>query len=97
MIENIIGCRLKAEKNKNQRRKCGCMESVSKNFNKYDSDSPILCGILAEDDKITERKVKSLKEKQLSMKHHIRGKRKGCNNRKLCYGGSLLDNWKTNT
>lgn len=42
-------------------------ESVSKNCNKYDPDSPILCGILAEDDKITERKVKSLKEQQLSI------------------------------
>lgn len=91
LIEDIIGCRLKVEKDKNQRRECGCMESVeigtyntcksgckycyanyreesvSKNCNKYDPDSPILCGILAEDDKITERKVKSLKEQQLSI------------------------------
>ena len=36
-------------------------------WTKYDPDSPILCGILAEDDKITERKVKSLKEQQLSI------------------------------
>lgn len=41
-------------------------ESVVKNWNKYDPDSPILCGILDENDKITERKVKSLKEQQLS-------------------------------
>lgn len=42
-------------------------ESVFRNCNKYDPDSPILCGLLAEDDKITERKVKSLKEQQLSI------------------------------
>lgn len=37
-------------------------ESVMKNCSKYNSESPILCGMLNEDDKITERKVKSLKE-----------------------------------
>lgn len=28
LIENIIGCELSVEKDKNQRRGCGCMESV---------------------------------------------------------------------
>lgn len=28
LIENIIGCKLKVEKDKNQRQECGCMESV---------------------------------------------------------------------
>lgn len=42
-------------------------ESVVKNCGKYAPESPILCGALAENDKITERKVKSLKEKQLSI------------------------------
>lgn len=41
-------------------------ESAANNCGKYDPESPILCGILSNDDKITERKVKSLKEKQLS-------------------------------
>ncbi len=91
LIESIIGCRLKAEKDKNQRQECGCMESVdigtyntckngckycyanyreesvSRNCKKYHPDSPILCGTLTEKDKITERKVKSLKERQLSV------------------------------
>lgn len=91
LIENIIGCRLKAGKDKNQRQECGCMESVeigtyntcknackycyanyseesvAKNCSKYDPESPILCSVLDEADRITERKVKSLKEQQLSV------------------------------
>lgn len=41
-------------------------ESVVKNCSTYAPDSPILCGVLDANDKITERKVKSLKEQQLS-------------------------------
>ena len=91
LIEDLIGCRLKVDKDKNQRGECGCMESIDigtyntcnngcrycyanyseesvvKNCGKYAPESPILCGALAENDKITERKVKSLKEKQLSI------------------------------
>lgn len=91
LIEDIIGCRLRVEKDKNQRGECGCMESVEigtyntckngckycyanysedsviKNCSKYDPKSSILCGGLDENDKITERKVKSLKEQQLSI------------------------------
>lgn len=90
LIESIIGCRLKGDKDKNQRVECGCMESVEigtyntckngckycyanyseesvvRNCSKYDSESPILCGMIDENDNITERKVKSLKEQQLS-------------------------------
>lgn len=88
LIEDIIDCSLKAEKDKNQRPECGCMESVeigtyntcrngckycyanhseesvAKNCSKYDSESPILCGEIHEDDKITERKVKSFKDRR---------------------------------
>lgn len=40
-------------------------ESVIKNCSKYDPQSPILCGVLDKNDKITERKVASQKESQL--------------------------------
>ena len=41
-------------------------ENVAKNSEMYDVNSPILCGYIGKDDKITERKVKSLVEKQIS-------------------------------
>ena len=42
-------------------------ESVVKNRGKYAPESAILCSVLDENDKITERKAKSLKERQLSI------------------------------
>ena len=47
-------------------------ERVRQNFEKYDPNVPLLCGVLNEEDRITERKVKSLKvspskEEQLSI------------------------------
>ena len=91
LIEKIIGCKLKINKDKNQRIECGCVESVEvgtyntckngcvycyanysaksveSNFQKYDPLSPLLCGHIEKDDKISTRKFVSLKETQISI------------------------------
>lgn len=91
LIENIIGCPIKVEKDKNQREECGCVESVEigayntclngckycyANYSEervkanralYDVHSPILCSKITDEDKITERAVKSIREGQISL------------------------------
>lgn len=90
MIEDIIGCKINVEKDKNQRKECGCVESVEvgcyntcfnvckycyanysknsvkNNYQKYDVNSPLLCSVISDEDKISERKLKSLKDEQIS-------------------------------
>lgn len=91
LIERLIGCRLNAAKDRNQRAACGCAESIEigaydtclngcmycyassgpvqieKCRALYDAHSPLLCGTVSEADRITERKVRSLKETQMSL------------------------------
>ncbi len=91
-IEALIGSRLNAAKDKNQRPECGCVESVEigtyntckngcrycyanhsaesvrNNSAKYHPLSPILCGEITAEDKVSERAVKSLKERNYSLK-----------------------------
>lgn len=85
LIEDIIGCKINAEKDKNQREECGCIESVEigiyntclngckycyanyseksviNNCSMCDVNSPLLCGNITPEDKISEKKMKSLK------------------------------------
>ena len=42
-------------------------DSIKKNCDKYDPKSPLLCGTLAKEDIIKERKVKSFKEEQIHL------------------------------
>lgn len=89
LIERLLGCKLTAEKDKNQREACGCFESVEvgayntclngckycyANFNAskvedhvklYNRNSALLCGNISSDDRITERKMKSMKDNQI--------------------------------
>lgn len=83
LIERLTGVPIQAGKDRNQRKECGCVESVEvgtydtcrngclycyannsmervrRRSSLYDAASPILCGQITEEDRITERKVKA--------------------------------------
>ena len=91
LIEDIIGCKIHAGKDKNQRPECGCVESVDigayntckndckycyanvgwervmENCRRYDVNSSLLCGSITEEDRVSRRQVKSLREDQLML------------------------------
>lgn len=91
LIETLLGCKLSGSKDKNQRKECGCLESidvgayntclngcrycyannndrqVKENSRRFLVDSPLLCGNIDATDIVTERKLHSLRNPQISI------------------------------
>lgn len=91
LFERLLACKLKLDKDPNQRKECGCVASVdigaynscknmcrycyanyradivNQNYNLHNPKSPMLFGEIREGDKITERKMVSLKDEQISL------------------------------
>lgn len=89
LIEKLTGCSLSGGKDKNQRKECGCLESIEvgtydtclngcrycyanrsdgkvrETAGLYRADAPLLCGEVGPEDKVTDRKVRSLRDAQI--------------------------------
>lgn len=91
LIEALLGCKLTGGKDRNQRKECGCLESidigayntclngcrycyandndrlVKENSQRCLVNSPLLCGNIDPQDTVTDRKVHSLRNSQMSL------------------------------
>lgn len=91
LIERVIGCKINAKKDKNQRDECGCVESIEvgaydtclngckycyanfsdeivrKKCKQYNPNSPILLDNITEEDKVTMKKMKSVRQEQIEL------------------------------
>ena len=67
-------------------------EKVKENVRLYNQASPLLCGNITSDDKITDRKVKTLKDAQLSFLNNLHLDER----REWFHGGNFLPQPKVN-